>query len=162
MYACARAENRERDLSKKSARACVQVVDPFLSILQKEKKVVFTAAIHRSISRPFLEISKRIFDSSACGSSNFSHERNTHNALKHIERAPLSFFLRERASERERESLFFICFFFEGKARERKRSSFVRFVFPLNFSSFSFPKKTKKKKKKKTFELEREDEGRIF
>ena len=134
MYACARTENRERDLSK-SARACVQVVDPFLSILQKEKKVVFTAAIHRSISSFFGNI---LNVSLTRGSSNFSHERNTHNAraIKHIERAPLSFFLRERARARERQSLLLRLLLRRKGEREREREIFFRSV---EFLFFFFP-----------------------
>jgi hypothetical protein len=135
--ACARAENRERDERSRGVRESSH----YFTYFAKRKKGSF----HRSHTpkhlscRPFLEISKRIFDSRRVDLQIF-HERK--HALEHIKRAPLFFYASARALERrERDSLFFF-FFFEGKARERERerSSFVLRVskrtrredFPLN------------------------------
>ena len=152
----ARAENRERKRREISKSALKQSFAITLHILQKEKKVVFTAAIRtpKHLSRPFLEISKRIFDSWI-----FSHFPRTQTRLiERIKRACLFFDTRAHSAltrkERERDvCLFFFFFEEERRAKERERSSFVLCVSKLNFLFSSFPTK-------KTFL--REEEGKDY
>ena len=128
MCACARAlaqrtEKETRDLEECASRAIT------LRILQKEKKVVFTAATHRSISRrPFLEISKRIFDSRRVDLQIF-HERK--HALEHIKRAPLFFYASARALERRERETVSSSFSSSKERRERERERDL-----LSFSVF--------------------------
>ena len=146
------AQRTEKEISRKSARACVQVVDPFLSILQKEKKVVFTAAIHRSISRPFLEISKRIFDSSACVDLQIFHTNAIHTTRLSTSNAHLSLFsyASERARERERVSSSSASS--SKERREREKEIFFRSLcVSVEFFFFFFPQEDEEEEEEEDF-----------
>ena len=140
-----RREQRKRSLEE---CACVRASSRAMTfnILQKEKKVVFTAAIHRSISRPFSEISKRIFDRLRVDLQIF-HTNAIHTTRLSTSNAHLSLFsyASARARERQSSSSSASASSKERRERERERSSFV----PLNFCSFSFPKKTKRRRRRR-------------
>ena len=150
MCACARAlaqrtEKETRDLEECASRAIT------LRILQKEKKVVFTAATHRSISRvvPFW---KYLNVSLTRDAWIFKFFTNANTRLS-TSNAHLSFFTRARAhskGERERQSLLLFLLRRKGE-REREREIFFRSpcfkAHPKRRFSVELSFPTKKKKK---------------
>ena len=130
MCACAhalaqRTEKETRDLEECASRAIT------LHILQKEKKVVFTAATHRSISRVVL-FWKYLNVSLTRDAWIFKFFTNaSKHALEHIKRAPLFFYASARALERRERETVSSSFSSSKERRERERERDL-----LSFSVF--------------------------
>ena len=147
-----RREQRKRSLEE---CACVRASSRAMTfnILQKEKKVVFTAAIHRSISRPFSEISKRIFDRLRVDLQIFhTNAIHTTRARLSTSNAHLSLFSYASARARERDSLLLLLLLLlrrKGeRAREREREIFFRSV---EFLFFFFPQEDEEEEEEEDF-----------